>query len=428
VITTSTLLFGGFLVFLLLSVPIGISLGLAILLYMIFGNGMFPISLLTQSFFTSCDSFPLMAVPFFILAGAFMECGGLSKRLIDFAYTLVGFLPNGLAVVTVITCMFFGAISGSSPATVAAIGSIMIPAMVSEGYSKSFSTGLAASAGGLGVIIPPSIPMVIYGVAANASVGNLFIAGIIPGVVCAGMLIVAICMISHRRVDTKKVTFSLREVFKSAYKAKEALFVPILILGGIYGGIFTPTEASAVAVLYGLLVGRFVYKELNIGGMKKSIIDSAVMTSAILIIVGPATTLGKILTAESIPSAMIQAINSLTDNKILILIFVNLILLLAGCVLDTLGAILVLTPILYPLVQSYGIDVIHFGIIMIVNLAIGFITPPVGMNLFVASSITGLSIEKVSKAAIPFMIALLGALMIITYIPEVTLFLLRVIK
>lgn len=424
----SAILFGGFAVFLVLNVPIGIAIGLAVLAYIVLAGGSLPVMFLTTNLFTSCDSFPLMAVPFFILAGSLMEGGGLSQRLVAFANSLIGHITGGLAMVTVLTCMFFGAISGSSPATVAAIGSIMIPAMVKEGYSKEFSTGLAAAAGGLGVIIPPSIPMVIYGIATGASIGTMFLGGFGPGIVCGGALMLVAYVISKKAGyrGSGKV-FSVKEVVRTGNEAKWALFVPVIILGGIYGGVFTPTEAAVVAVFYGLLVGKYMYKELTWKKTYKSLVDTALMVGTVLIIVGTATTLGKILTIEQIPDAIANGLSTITQSKIILLLLLNLFLLLVGCVMETLAAILILGPILYPVVQSYDVNIIHFGLIMIINLAIGFITPPVGVNLFVACGLTGMTLEKLARAIMPFLLALFIALICITYIPQITLFIPKIL-
>ncbi len=419
---TELILFGGFALFLVLNVPIGFALGLAVLGYLASADSTFPLRILSQTMVTACDSFPLMAVPFFILAGAVMEGGGLSRRLVDFAESIMGHVTGGLAMVTVLTCMFFGAISGSSPATVAAIGAIMIPAMVSKGYPPRFAVGLAAVAGGLGVIIPPSIPMVVYGVATNESVGYLFLGGFGPGVICGFFLMAVSYYISRREGYLGSGRpFALREVMRAGNAAKWALLVPIIILGGIYGGVFTPTEAAVVAVFYGIVAGKYIYKELSWASVNKHLVDSAVMVASILIIVGTATTLGKIMTAEQIPEAIARGLLAFTDSKLVFLVLINCFLLVVGCIMDTLGAILILGPILAPVAAQYGVDPIHFGLIVIVNLAVGFVTPPVGMNLFVACGLTGQNLDEVSRAVIPFAIAMGSALIFITYVPEITL-------
>ncbi|RWZ59039.1 TRAP transporter large permease [Halobacillus fulvus] len=420
---TSIVLFGSFAILLLLSVPIGIALGLATMAT-IFYTGAIPMEFLMKELVTSVDSFPLMAVPFFILAGEIMGKGGISSRLFDFANSLVGNKTGGFAMATIVTCMFFAAISGSGPATVAAIGGIMIPAMVKQGYDKKFATATVAAAGSIGVIIPPSIPMVIYGVVGSASIGDMFIAGIIPG------LLVGFALMAWAYIYSKKNNYrgtnektSLANIGKTFWEAKWALLIPVIILGGIYGGIFTPTEAAVIAVVYGLIAGLFLYRELKIKDLPKVLADSSLTTATVLIIVGSATAFGRLLTIEQIPTEVANFLLSISENEIVIILLITLLLLLVGCFMDTLAAIIILTPILLPIAVNIGYDPIHFGIIMVVNLAIGFITPPLGVNLFVGSGISGLSIEQLSRAIIPFFLAMIFALMMITFIPELSLWL-----
>ena len=417
------LLLGAFALFLILQVPIGIAIGMAVLSH-IYVYGVVNLKFMAQVMFASVDTFPLMAIPFFILAGAFMEGGGLSRRLIDFVKSLVGAQPGGLAIVTVIACAFFGAISGSSPATVAAIGSIMIPFMVAEGYDLKFATAVAACAGGLGVIIPPSIPMVVYSVATDASVGKLFIGGFGPGIVTSLMLIVVARHIAKKRGwGGTGEPANLKNILRAASEAKWALMVPLIILGGIYGGVFTPTEAAVAAVIYGLIVGLFVYRELKFSQIPKHLIASAQMTGMVLIIVGTATALGRIMTIEQIPDMIAKSMMELSDNKFVILLVINLFLLFVGMVMDTLAAILILAPLLLNVVVKFGVDPVHFGLIMILNLAIGFVTPPVGVNLFVASGMTGVEFLQLSKACLPLIGGLLVALAFTTLLPGLTLWL-----
>lgn len=415
-------LFGSFVLFLLLSVPIGIALGLSTMAT-ILATGAIPLPFLMKELVTSMDSFPIMAVPFFILAGEIMGKGGISERLFNFANALVGNKTGGFAMATIVTCMFFAAISGSGPATVAAIGGIMIPAMVKKGYDKKFATAVVAAAGSIGVIIPPSIPMVIYGVVGGASIGKMFMAGIIPGVLVGLSLMIWAYIYSkkHNYKGTGKTTF--RDLITSFWEAKWALVIPVIILGGIYGGKFTPTEAAVIAVVYGLLAGLFAYKELKLSHIPKLLIDSSLTTATILIIVGTATAFGRLLTIERIPGQVADFMLSISSNEIVIILLITFLLLIVGCFMDTLAAIIILTPILLPIAKDLGYDPIHFGIIMVVNLAIGFITPPLGVNLFVGSGISGISIEQLSKAVLPFFIAMLISLSIVIFIPEVSLWL-----
>ncbi len=420
---TAAVLFGSFALLLLLSVPIGISIGLATLIT-IFYSGTLPVEFLAKELVTSVDSFPLMAVPFFILAGEIMGKGGISERLFNVANALVGNRTGGFAIATIVTCMFFAAISGSGPATVAAIGGIMIPAMVRQGYDKKFATAVVAAAGSIGVIIPPSIPMVIYGVTGNTSIGDLFIAGIVPGV------LVGLSMIVWAYYYSKKKGYkglaeptSLLKIWKATWDAKWALLIPIIILGGIYGGYFTPTEAAVIAVVYGLFASMVLYRELKFKELPKVLIDSALTTATVLIIVGTATAFGRFLTIEQIPNKVANAMMSISSEPIIIILLITVLLLFVGMFMDTLAAIIILTPILLPIAIQIGYDPVHFGILMIVNLAIGFFTPPVGVNLFVGSGISGVSMGALSRAVMPFVIAMLITLIFLTFVPQLSLFL-----
>jgi C4-dicarboxylate transporter DctM subunit len=420
---TSLILFGLFAVLLVINVPVGISLGIASMVALFYG-GLVDSSYLAQSLVTSIDSFPLMAVPFFILAGDLMGHGGISKRLLNVGDIIFGRYSGGLALVAVATCMFFAAISGSGPATVAAIGGIMFPAMEARGYDKKFSVGLVASAGCIGVVIPPSIPMVIYGVSSGVSVSSMFLAGVIPGILIGAVLMIVSYIKSKKcgyRGDSRRYTF--KEIVAIIVDAKWAILVPIIILGGIYGGIFTPTEAAAVAVLYGFFVGVFVYRDLKISELYHVISKSALTTATIMIIVGTATVFGRVLAIEGIPVMLAKTITSVTDNYIVVLVFINILLLVVGCFMETLAAIIILSPILLPVVTAVGVDPIHFGIVMIVNLSIGFVTPPLGLNLFVASRISEISLEEASIGVVPFLLAMIGMLIILTYVPQITILL-----
>ncbi|MFA1819981.1 TRAP transporter large permease [Virgibacillus oceani] len=420
---TIAVLFGSFLLFLLLSVPVGIALGIATLVTIVY-TGSVPIDFLAQGLVTSVDNFPIMAVPFFILAGEIMGKGGISERLFRVANSMVGNITGGFAIATIITCMFFAAISGSAPATVAAIGGIMIPAMVKLGYDRTFSAAVVAAAGSLGVIIPPSIPMVIYGTSSSSSIGDLFIAGIIPGI------IVAFALSAYAYYFSKKngykgsgEKFSFKKLLKAIWEAKWAILIPVIILGGIYGGIFTPTEAAAVAVVVGLVAGLFIYKELKWKDLPRVLIDSSLTTATVLVIVGTATAFGRLLTVEQIPNQIADWMLSISESPIIIMLLILLLLLIVGTFMDTLAAIIILTPILLPIITSLGYDPIHFGIIMVIGLAVGFITPPVGVNLFVAQGISGVSFESLVRRVIPFIIVMAITLLFITFIPELSLIL-----
>ncbi len=413
----SLLLFGCFIVLLIISVPVAISLGLASTIALIY-SGKVSSSYIAQGLVTSIDSFPLMAVPFFILAGDLMGHGGLSKRLLNVGSVLFGRYTGGLAIIAVVTCMFFAAISGSGPATVAAIGGIMLPAMAREGYAKGYSVGLIAAAGSIGIIIPPSIPMIIYAVSANVSITKMFLAGVIPGLL-VGIGLIATAYIKARKNNYRgsEKRYSAREILATVYDAKWALLVPIIILGGIYGGGFTPTEAAAVGVIYGFIVGVFVHKELKLKDLYTIIAGSALTSATVIVIVGTATIFGRMLAIERIPVMIADYIVHLTESPILILMLINVLLLFVGMFMETLAAIIILTPILLPVVVAVGIDPVHFGIVMIVNLALGMVTPPVGVNLFVGARIGQTSLEKAAIGSIPFIVSMIVVLLLITYVP-----------
>lgn len=418
-------LFGYFAVLCMLGVPIAISLGLSTLATVICAETL-PIEYLAQTAFTSIDSFPIMAIPFFIAAGVFMGAGGLSQRLLALADEMLGGLYGGMALVTVATCMFFGAISGSGPATVAAIGALTVPAMIERGYDKFFAGALVAAAGAIGVMIPPSNPFVVYGISAQVSIGNLFLGGIVPGVLTGLVLMGYAYLYSRaRNWHGEARPRSMGSFGRAVWNAKWALMVPVIVLGGIYGGLMTPTEAAAVAAFYGLIVGVCVYRELDARKVFKCCVDAAETSATIIVLMAMATLFGNIMTLEDVPGSIARAILSVTESKIFILLLINILLLLVGVFMEALAAIVILTPILLPVVTQVGVSPLHFGIIMVVNLAIGFITPPVGVNLFVASGISRANLARLSTAAIPMMLLMLLVLLVITYIPEVPLFFIR---
>ncbi|MGG4773747.1 TRAP transporter large permease [Alcaligenaceae bacterium 429] len=418
----SLLLFGCFALLLIIRVPVAISLGLSSALALIY-SGKVSSTYIAQGLVTSIDSFPLMAVPFFILAGDLMGQGGLSRRLLNVANVFFGRYTGGLAIIAVVTCMFFAAISGSGPATVAAIGGLLLPAMAKAGYDKGYSIGLIASAGSIGIIIPPSIPMIIYAVSANVSITQMFLAGIIPGLLIGvGLIITAYVKARKEGYKGSEKRYSASEIWQTIWDAKWALMVPVIILGGIYGGVFTPTEAAAVGVIYGFIVGVFVYKELKWSDLYRVIAGSALTSATVIVIVGTATIFGRMLAIERIPFMIADYIVQLTDSPILILLLINVLLLFVGMFMETLAAIIILVPILLPVVTAVGIDPVHFGIVIIVNLAIGMVTPPVGVNLFVGSRVGETSLEKAIVGAIPFIISMLAVLLLITYVPWLSLF------
>jgi len=417
----SALLFGVFALLLVLGVPIAISLGVASSV-VLFTSAKVSSSFIPQGLVTSIDSFPLMAVPFFILAGDLMSQGGLSSRLLNVGRVLFGRYNAGLAIIAVATCMFFGAISGSGPATVAAVGSILLPAMAKDGYRPVFSTSLIASAGSLGVIIPPSIPMVIYAASANVSVTGMFLAGIVPGVII-GLALMVYAWVQARRegIGADATRYTTREAWTVIWDAKWALIVPVIILGGIYGGIFTPTEAAAVGVIYGLVVGMFVYRELRLVDLYRVFAQSALTTGSVMLIVGTATIFGRVLTIERIPVMLAEAMVEMVSSPLALLMLVNLLLLVVGTFMETLAAIIILTPILLPVAIAMGIDPTHFGIVMIVNLGIGMVTPPLGMNLFIGAKVGNVPLEQLMRGALPFVLVMLVTLALITYLPALSL-------
>ncbi|MFC0560628.1 TRAP transporter large permease [Halalkalibacter alkalisediminis] len=435
---TAILLFGLFFLLVFLNVPVAISLGLASITILFLDNGMNSLGLLPSVMYATISSFTLLAIPFFILAGVIMEYAGISKRLIDFANVCVGHRKNGIVLVTVITALFFAAISGSGPATVAAIGAILIPALVKNGYPKNVAAGLIASSGSIGIIIPPSIAFIVFAVVANdlvpITISRLFIAGIIPGLLLAVALVVAAMFVKKTNVSSdfksadSEVAATLnvgkissgKEIASAFYKAIWGLLIPIIILGGIYGGIFTPTEAAAVAVFYALMVGLFIYRDLKPKHLPNILIDASVQTAVVMLIVGAASIFSYIITTKRIAQTISEAMLAITENKILILLMVTIILLIIGAFIDAISAFYLLVPILLPIMLHIGVDPTTFGVFMTVNLAIGLFTPPVGLNLYVASGIARIPLKDITRGTIPFLIASIIVLLLITYIPALS--------
>jgi len=415
-------LFFSFTFLILIGVPVAVSLVLSAAIVVYIGLGI-SLIVVPQRMFTAIDSFSFLAIPFFMLAGSFMASGGVTKRLVALASSLVGFITGGLGLVVAVTGMFFAAISGSSAATSAALGSILLDEMEKNGYKKDFAAAIIASGGTVGIVIPPSITLVVFGVAAGVSIGDLFLGGFAPGIIMG----VSMCILSYILAKKKNIKtigkFSLTNVLKSFKDSLLALMMPVIILGGIYGGIFTPTEAAAVAAIYGFIIGMFVYKELSFKKLP-SVISSAVKnTIIIMFIVGAANFFGWVLTRAQVPQTVATFFVSISDNHIVFLMLINVLLLFLGTIVDASAAVLILVPILFPVAISYGINPVFFGVIMIVNLSIGCITPPVGVNLYVVSGISKLSIDKISKAIFPYLLVLVLDLIILTYYPGIILFL-----
>ncbi len=408
--------------FMLLGMPIAIALGLSSLLTILF-FGQDSLASLALKLFETSEHFTLLAIPFFILSGAFMTTGGVAKRMVHFANAAIGHLRGGLAMASVLACMLFAAVSGSSPATVVAVGSIVIAGMVRAGYTKEFAAGVICNAGTLGILIPPSIVMVVYAAATETSVGKLFMAGVIPGIVLGLMLMVAIYFRARALDIPRQPKASLREVLDAARKSIWGLLLLVIILGGIYGGIFTPTEAAGVAAVYAFFIAVFVYKDIGMSKVPHVLVDASKVTVMLMFIVANALLFAHVLTTERIPQAITEQIVAMGMEPWQFLVVVNILLLIAGNFMEPTGIILILAPILFPIATQLGIDPVHLGIIMVVNLEIGMVTPPVGLNLFVTSGITGMSIVQVVWAALPWLSVLVIFLIIVTYVPALSMFL-----
>lgn len=409
-----------FFILLMLSVPIGYAIGIATLITLIsFSN--IPITMIAQNAVAGVDSFPLLAIPFFMLAGNLMSSGGIAKRLVDFFESIIGHITGGLGMVTVVVCMFFAAISGSAIATVSAVGAFMIPEMVKHGYSKSFSAALTAAAGTIGVIIPPSVPFVIYGVVSGSSITELFTAGFLPGILM-GVALIIICYIVSKKNGYKGTDkkISLKDILISFKKAFWAILSPVIILGGIYSGKFTPTEAAVISVVYSFVVGVFIYKELDFKGAYTAFKDAIVVNGATTFMVGLSTAFAALLTMEQIPAKIASFILSISNNSFIVLLLINIFLLLVGMFIDNIPATIILTPILLPIAISFGMSPITFGIMLTMNLAIGFCTPPYGIDLFVASAISKVGMDEISKQILKMIVGLIIVLLLVTYIKPVT--------
>jgi C4-dicarboxylate transporter, DctM subunit len=419
---TTAALFILLFVFMLIGMPVAIALGLSSLVtILVFGRD--SLASLALKLFETSEHFTLLAIPFFILSGAFMTTGGVAKRMIRFAIACIGHFRGGLAMAAVLACMLFAAVSGSSPATVVAVGSIVIAGMIRAGYTQEFAAGVICNAGTLGILIPPSIVMVVYGAATETSVGKLFMAGVIPGIVLGLMLMAAIYVRARMVNLPRQPRATMREVLVSGRESIWGLLLLVIILGGIYGGIFTPTEAAAVAAVYAFFIAVFVYRDIGMSHVPHVLVDAAKVTVMLMFIVANALLFAHVLTTERIPQAIAENIVAMGMPAWQFLIVVNILLLIAGCFMEPTGIILILAPILFPIATRLGIDPVHLGIIMVVNLEIGMVTPPVGLNLFVTSGITGMSVMEVVRAALPWLMVLLVFLVITTYVPQMTLWL-----
>lgn len=413
---------GIFIVALVIGFPIAISIGLSITGALFLND--IPVGFVAQMCFAGLDNYTYLAIPMFILTGFLMETGGLSIRIVNFASSLIGNVAGGLGIVTVIACMFFAAISGSSPATVAAIGSMMIPSMVKKGYSPEFSGALTSASGSLGILIPPSIPMIIFAVTAEVSIGEIFTAGFVPGALVGCGLILVVYIISKKRgYRGESQPISLQRVLSTFKQAVWALLTPVIILGGIYSGIFTATEASIISVCYAFIIGFFVHRELKIKDLIPIIIKSAVTTGTVIIILGFATAFARYTTMMQVPTLIGQAILSVTKDPTIILCCFVVLVLISGMFIETAAQILIYTPLFLPILVQLGVSPIHFGIILIIGTELGLITPPVGVNLFVAQGITGSKISKISVAILPFVFSMLICQLLLVFIPKLVTFL-----
>lgn len=416
------LLLGLFFLFVLFKVPVAFSLILSSLIGC-FLLDLAPLTAIAGSAMNSLFSYPLLAIPFYIFAGAIMTRGGISKKLCDWIGTVFNRFTGGTGLVTIVACAFFAAISGSATATTASIGSMMLPEMEEQGYRRPYALSIAAAGGVIGPMIPPSIMLVLYGVGTETSIGSLFLAGFFPGVLLAACLCLAVYLTAKKEGLQRDTTgrFLLSSFARTMWRAKWAILVPLIILGGIYGGIFTPTEAGAVCCVYAIIISLFVERTLGFKGLILCAGEAAIISATIFILIAAAGIFGKVLTLAQVPQQMSDAILAVADSKIVVLLLVNILLLLIGCVMDGGAAVVILAPLLLPVVQAFGVDPIHFGIIICLNLSIGAITPPVGSCLFAASIIGDTPLEKISRDIVPFLLAEVVALALVIYVPQISL-------
>jgi C4-dicarboxylate transporter DctM subunit len=415
-------LFGCFGLLLLMGAPITVALGAAAMAaFFVVGQDL---STMVQIAFSSVNSFPIMALPAFVLAGALMEVAGISKRLVKVAESMVGTVDGGLAISTTLACVFFGAISGSGPATTAAVGMLMIPAMIRRGYDPGYASAATASSGGIGIIIPPSIPMVIYGVVAQESITKMFVAGVIPGLlISAGLIFVHLVRCRGKNLSQGMVPWSASELLRSLREGFWAILAPVIILGGIYTGFFTPTEAAIVAIFYTLIIGIFVYKEISFKGLMKSLETTSWLTGRVLVIMFTAFAFGRLLVQYQIPDMIAQWLLTVTSNPHMIWAMVIFFLLFLGMFMETLAIIMLVTPVLLPIMVAIGVDPIHFGVVLVCCCGVGFSTPPLGENMFIASGIGNVTLEEISLKALPFCFITIGVIFLMAYFPGLILWL-----
>lgn len=422
--------FGGMFAALILSIPIAVCIGISCLAFVPWIPGgldrvMFFVA---QRMVVTADSFTLLALPFFILAGTIMTTGGIAKKLTDLAEAIAGDFPGGLGIAAIVACCFFGAVSGSGPATVAAIGAVIIPAMLARGYDVGYSGGLLACAGGIGVLIPPSVPMIVYGVNCGVSITDLFLAGVFPGLMVGFCLAIPTYTIAKRRGYAGKPRGADgKSIGRHVWEAKAALFMPFIILGGIYSGVFTPTEAGIVAVVYAIVLGVLT-GGLSFKGFCTAVIEASAITGSCIFLMGTASAFAKLLHMKGVPDLISNMIFSVTQDKYLILLLFNVVFLLGGMFIDTLSNILIFCPIFLPLALKIGVDPIHFGVFVVTNLALGMVTPPMGVDLFVAANIAKSPFERIMRGSLPFMLANLAAVLLITYFPILSLWPLMLFK
>jgi len=410
------------IVLMLTGMPISISLGLTVLTFL-FTMTEVPIASVALKLFTGIEKFEIMAIPFFILAGNFLTHGGVAKRMINFATSMVGHWHGGLALGGVLACALFAAVSGSSPATVVAIGSIILPAMVKQGYPNRFGAGVITTSGALGILIPPSIVMVMYSVSTNTSVGKLFMAGVVPGIMLAALLGLTTWYLAKKNNYPRMAKASWAERFATFRKSAWGLLLIVIVMGGIYTGIFTPTEAAAMSAVYAFFIAVFVYKDLTLKQVPKVLLDSASMSAMLLYIITNAVLFSFLMTSENIPQSMAAWITDKGLGVVTFLLFVNILLLLAGNVMEPSSIVLIMAPILFPVAMQLGIDPVHFGILIVVNMEVGMCHPPVGLNLYVASGITKMGISELTVAVMPWLLTMIGFLLLVTYVPQISLWL-----